>query len=175
MYQGLFGATFAVASVVGPLLGGAFTDSKATWRWCFYINLPLGGAVLTGLVFFLHLNEKEKVAGTWREQISQLDPIGTLFFLPSIICLLLALQWGGTLYAWSSWRIIVLLTIFAITIVAFVGVQILHRHTTATIPSRIILQRSVIFGSFYTLCSGSTFMAEVFCKVVLLQVAITNY
>jgi MFS family permease len=93
MYQGFFGATFAVASVVGPLLGGAFTDSAATWRWCFYINLPLGAAVFFALLFFLHLDEKEKKQATLKEQFMQLDPLGTFFFLPAIVCLLLALQW----------------------------------------------------------------------------------
>jgi MFS family permease len=162
MYQGLFGATFAVASVVGPLLGGAFTDSKATWRWCFYINLPLGAIVMAGLVFFLHLNEKEKKKVSLKEQFIQLDPLGFAFFLPSIICLLLALQWGGTQYDWSSWRVILLLVFFAVLFSAFVAVQVITRHTTATIPSRIILQRSVIFCNFYTFFNGATFMTEVY-------------
>ncbi|QDS68975.1 hypothetical protein FKW77_008988 [Venturia effusa] len=162
MYQGLFGACFAVASVAGPLLGGAFTDSSATWRWCFYINLPLGGATIVGLVLFLHLNEKDKVHLPWQKQIRQLDPVGNLFFLPSIISLLLALQWGGTTYAWNSWRIILLLTVFAVTILCFIAVQVITRDTTATIPARIFLQRSVLAGSLFTFCIGSAFMTGVY-------------
>jgi hypothetical protein len=118
--------------------------------------------VLIGLTFFLQLNETEKKKVSLKQQFIQLDPMGTLFFLPSIICLLLALQWGGTQYAWSSWRIILLLVVFAVGIVAFIAVQVITRHTTATIPSRIILQRSVIFCAIYTFFSGATFMTEVY-------------
>ena len=169
MYQGFFGATFAVASVAGPLMGGAFTDSKATWRWCFYINLPLGALTIIALTFLLHLNEKKKTPQTWRQQIAQLDPIGTCFFLPAIICLLLALQWGGTVYDWNSWRIIVLLVFFAVLISGFIGVQVWHKDTTATIPARIITQRSVLAGSVYTFCLGSAFMTSVFYLPVWFQ------
>lgn len=162
LFQGLFGATFAIASVVGPLLGGAFTDSSATWRWCFYINLPLGGVVMIALIFFLKLENEVKKTASLKEQFMQLDPIGTLFFLPSIVCLLLALQWGGTAHAWNSWRIILLLTAFAATFVAFVVVQYFLRHTTATVPARIIFQRSVLFGSIQTFFNGACFMTQVY-------------
>jgi hypothetical protein len=117
---------------------------------------------MVGLVFFLHLKEKEKLHLPWKQQIRQLDPIGFLFFLPSIICLLLALQWGGTTYAWNSWRIILLLTIFSVFIVCFIAVQVVTRNTTATIPARIFLQRSVLAGSLFTFCIGSAFMTGVY-------------
>lgn len=124
---------------------------------------------MVGLFFFLHLNEKEKLHLPWRQQLRQLDPVGTLFFLPSIICLLLALQWGGTTHAWSSWRIILLLTVFSVFLVGFVAVQVVTRNTTATIPARIILQRSVIAGSFFTFCTGSSFMIGVYYLPIWFQ------
>lgn len=77
IFQGMFGAVFGVASVAGPLLGGAFTDSKATWRWCFYINLPIGAFTIAALIFFLHLNERGKKHLTLWQQFVHLDPIGT--------------------------------------------------------------------------------------------------
>jgi predicted MFS family arabinose efflux permease len=160
LLQGLFGAVFGIASVAGPLLGGAFTQSKATWRWCFYINLPLGALTVLIIVLFLHLDEKKPVM-TLRKKLTMLDPLGMLLFLPSIVCLLLALQWGGSKYPWSDGRVIALLVVFGVLFLAFIAAQTVTRHTTALVPSRIILQRSVAFGAWFQFCTGSAMMAVV--------------
>lgn len=158
MLQGLFGACFGVASVAGPLLGGAFTGSKMTWRWCFYINLPLGGVTILIVTFLLKLEEQKPRLATWHDVVKNLDPLGTVLFLPSITCLLLALEWGAADYAWSSPRLIALLIVFAILFVAFTAWQYVTRHTTATVPARIIRQRSVAFGGASQFCVGSTML-----------------
>lgn len=114
------------------------------------------------LTIFLHLNEADKKHPPLWEQFKNLDPIGTSFFVPGIVCLLLALQWGGSVYAWSEWRVIVLLVFFSVLIVGFLVVQIITHNTTATVPSRIILQRSVAFGCFYTFCVGACMLTVVY-------------
>lgn len=129
---------------------------------CFYINLPIGAFTIICLTVFLHLNERDKKQLTLWEQFKSLDPIGTAFFVPGIVCLLLALQWGGSVYAWSEWRVIVLFVFFCLLAIGFLTVQVITRHTTATVPSRIILQRSVAFGCFYTFCVGSCMMTVVY-------------
>ncbi|KAF2642481.1 major facilitator superfamily transporter [Massarina eburnea CBS 473.64] len=158
LLQGLFGACFGVASVTGPLLGGAFTGSSATWRWCFYINLPLGGLTIVVVMVLLKLDESHSRSKTWSETIKNLDPLGTILFLPSITCLLLALEWGASDYAWSDPRIITLLAIFAVLFVAFVAWQYFTRNTTATVPARVLLQRSVAFGGLSQFCVGATML-----------------
>ena len=160
IYQGLFGACFGVASVAGPLIGGAFTEGKAGWRWCFYINLPLGGFTVIVLALFLHL-EETKPPLVWREMLMKLDPLGCFFFLPSIVCLLLALQWGGAEYPWSDGRVIALFVVFGVVFLAWCAVQYFERHTNATVPSRILLQRSVIFGGIFQFMSGAAFLTTV--------------
>jgi EmrB/QacA subfamily drug resistance transporter len=157
LLQGFFGVCFGLASVAGPLLGGVFTESKATWRWCFFLNLPLGAFTIGVVMFFLHLDEKKRRMD-WKETIRQLDPLGTLLFLPSIVCLLLALEWGAAEYRWSDPIIIGLLTVFAVLFVAFVAWQFATRKTTATVPARILLKRSVAFGCLSQFTVGATML-----------------
>lgn len=151
MYQGFMGAIFLVASVGGPLLGGVFT-TDATWRWCFYMNLPIGGLAMALIVLFLHLPPSPPSTPlTFREKLSKLDPFGTLCLLTGIISLLLALQWGGSTYAWSSPRIIALFTLFGLLALAFIALQ-LHLRERATVPPRIVAYRSVSASAFFAFC-----------------------
>ncbi|RFU80048.1 major facilitator superfamily transporter [Trichoderma arundinaceum] len=158
IYQGLFGAIFAVASVVGPVVGGTFTD-KVTWRWCFYINLPIGAVSLIVTTFILHLpNQKlDARADGWVAKVKQLDPIGNLAFFPGIVCLVLALQWGGTEYAWKDARIIVLLILCGVLCLVFIGIQA-WKGEEATVPPRIIKQRSIAAAIWFGFFNGASMM-----------------
>jgi EmrB/QacA subfamily drug resistance transporter len=97
-YQGLFGAMFALASIAGPLVGGFFTD-HLTWRWIFYINLPIGAAALLVAVFGLHGLHKP----TGKPKI---DYVGAVLVAAGVACIVLLTSWGGTQYAWGSATII---------------------------------------------------------------------
>ncbi|MDI1488100.1 MAG: hypothetical protein OHK93_007374 [Ramalina farinacea] len=155
MYQAIGGLSIGVTSVLGPLIGGAFT-TDVSWRWCFYINLCVGMPFVGYLVFFLKLpNMPKKDRQSFREQCRKLDPAGTTVFIGSITSLLLAVQWGGSTYAWSNGRIIALFVVFGVTMPIFVWIQHLAGED-ASMPLRIITQRSVALATIYaTLVGGS--------------------
>ncbi|KAM5481350.1 hypothetical protein McanCB56680_004250 [Microsporum canis] len=149
-YSGMYG----IASVVAPLLGGVFT-TRATWRWCFYINLPIGGAALLTMALFFYPPTKEKQSPptTWQQKLGQMDLLGTAILVPGIICLLLALQWGGSVYQWNTAPPIALLATAGTAGLIFISIQV-WKQESATVPPRIIKQRSVACSACYVFHAG---------------------
>jgi hypothetical protein len=85
------------------LFSVACSRRKWTWRWCFYINLPFGGVALALVAYLLHVPDRDSTQLPLLKKVLQLDLYGITFLLPAIICLTLALQWGGSTYPVSTW------------------------------------------------------------------------
>ncbi|MFD8997312.1 MDR family MFS transporter [Streptomyces abikoensis] len=113
-YQGLFGAVFGGTSVLGPLLGGLFVD-HLSWRWVFYVNLPIGIVALAVIATVLHIPASRVP--------HRIDYLGTFLIAAVAVCLVLMTSLGGTSYPWSSWRIIGLGVVGVALLLPFVLVE----------------------------------------------------
>jgi MFS family permease len=154
-YQGSVAASFGLASIAGPLLGGFFT-SRVSWRWCFWINVPIGCLAIVVLVLILPSSPppRKHMGESFKQRVQQFDPIGTVFLLPGLVLLLLALQWGSNEYAWESTRVIVSIVLGLVLLIAFVICQFWAREN-GTIPPRIFGQRSVAAATATSFGFGS--------------------
>lgn len=132
-YMGIMGAVFGLSSVVGPLLGGWFTESL-TWRLGFWLNVPLGVVAILAALFFLKLPK--------HNQRARLDVAGILTMAIAVTALILATSWGGNKYDWVSWQIFGL---FAITVVLGAVFVLVERSAKAPIiPLHLFRQRNFI-------------------------------
>ncbi|KAK5125448.1 hypothetical protein LTR85_000557 [Meristemomyces frigidus] len=155
VYTGMFGAIECVAVIAAPVLGGILTQ-KLSWRWCFWINLPLGvPPIIIMAIFFSDPRESPAKDMTWSAIFKQLDLLGTVAFVPAITCLFLALSWAGAKYAFDSPIVLCLYAAFALLLALFVWDQ--HRkQDAATLPPRIFKQRSIVAGFIFSFCCSAS-------------------
>jgi len=157
IFLGIIQSTFSAATVVGPLLGGLLTQ-HVSWRWCFYINLPLGTITFFTILFLFHPPPKPTDSWSFSERLVKLDLLGAALFTPAMMMLLMAVQWGGNKYAWKSATILGLFCGFGGLIVVFAIWQ-LHQGDRAMIPRRILVQRTVFaacISAFFTMGALAT-------------------
>ena len=122
-YQGFFGAVFGVSTVIGPLLGGFFVDNLS-WRWIFYVNLPIGVIALGVIAVAFHTR-------TATRQHS-IDYLGAILLAGSLSAIVLFTSLGGNTYAWGSAQIIGLMVLSAVLVPAFVWAE--HRAEEPIMP-----------------------------------------
>ncbi|KAK8070643.1 MFS transporter [Apiospora hydei] len=156
IYNSTVGALECVAMTVAPVIGGALT-TYASWRWCFWVNLPIGGfTIVVIMLLFKNPDDQVIAEGSTNSKLRQLNIPNLLIFTASVVCLLMALEWGGTTYSWNSGRIIALLVFSGGLLAGFVGLEAAQKDR-ATIPTSIVLNKTAGLCVLYAFCASAAF------------------
>jgi EmrB/QacA subfamily drug resistance transporter len=158
-YQGLFGAVFGATSVLGPLLGGVFTE-HLSWRWVFYVNLPLGLVALGVIAAVLHIPR--------RSTRHVIDYLGTLLIAGVATCLVLVASLGGTTWGWGSGQIIGLAVLGVLLAVAFVAVE--RRAAEPVLPLKLFRVRTFVLSAVISFVVGFAMFGAMTYLPTFLQV-----
>jgi EmrB/QacA subfamily drug resistance transporter len=159
-WQGLITSTFAIASVVGPVLGGVMTESLG-WRSVFYINLPVGIVAFTLVQIFLPANLSP------RAEKARIDWAGAATITVAISALLLMVEWGGNTLPWSSPTIVALGTACLVALVAFVFIE--RNAPEPLFPIDLLKRQSILLANIVSLLAGFVMFALVYFTPLLLQ------
>ncbi|MEU0443803.1 MFS transporter [Streptomyces sp. NPDC006186] len=158
-YQGLFGAVFGATSVLGPLLGGLFTE-HLSWRWVFYVNLPVGVVALAVIAAVLHIPR------TSTRHI--IDYLGTFLIASVATCLVLVASLGGTTWAWGSAQIVTLVVLGVLLAVAFVLVE--RRAAEPVLPLKLFRIRTFTLSAVISFVVGFAMFGAMTYLPTFLQV-----
>ncbi|KAJ5435511.1 Major Facilitator Superfamily protein [Penicillium cf. griseofulvum] len=171
IFTGLITTVYSVANVLGPILGGVFTQ-KTTWRWCFYVNLPVGGAA-AAIIFLLFQPPKSarRAQVPLKEKLSHMDPIGIVLALGSLIFFTRALEIAGIYKAWNSAEVIGLLVACVVTAIAFVVSQYLQGDH-ALLVSRLLKKRVIAVGMAYGFFHEGAFYLLLYYVPIYFQVVV---
>jgi EmrB/QacA subfamily drug resistance transporter len=149
-YQALIGAMMPIAFVGGPLAGGLLTD-HLSWRWVFYINLPLGIAALVVTGLFMRLPRQRIKA--------RIDYVGAILLTVGIVSLTLAASWGGSQYPWGSWQIIGLFAVSVVFLAGFVYAE--GRVVEPILPPRLFRSRNFTVAQILSFLVGAAMFGAV--------------
>jgi EmrB/QacA subfamily drug resistance transporter len=158
-YMGYFGAVFGISSVAGPLLGGFLTDSLS-WRWIFYVNIPIGIAAFYAVATKLHLPVHKRS--------HKIDFLGAGLLSASVSAILLATVWGGTTYAWGSDQIIGLLIGSSVLAGLFIAQE--KRHPEPIIPLKLFKNDIFTVSILLSVLSGLAMFASILYIPEFLQI-----
>jgi len=162
-YQGMMGASFGVASIIGPAAGGFITD-HFTWRWLFFVNLPIAALTLVVIWLFMHVpNERRPHA---------IDVWGSVTLSLAIAATLLATVWGGVQYPWTSWQILGLYSLAGLLLAAFVWIE-LHA-AEPVLPLKLWTSSIFTFSNIASVGVAMSMFGAIFFLPVFVQGVVGN-
>jgi MFS family permease len=167
---GLTSAVFSLSSVLGPILGGVFTQ-YATWRWCFWVNLPIGGLTLIVLVLFLKMPPHSRVANAKLKELPFLFDIpGITLTVCAMVCLLLVLENGGVTKPWNSGYCIGLLIGSGLLVILLIALEWKQGEGAMVVP-RIIKRRTILVLALFNLTAQGSGFARLYTLPIYFQTA----
>ncbi|KAI9056773.1 iron permease [Trametes sanguinea] len=164
VYQGFLVLTWAFAAAIGPVIGGSLAE-KASWRWLFYLNLPLAGMAFILVAIFLKVRTP---GGTLREKLARIDWIGNFFIIVGTTLALIGLTWGGISFPWNSAHVLAPLVIGAV----FMGVFFVFEFLVPkepTLPLDIMANRTSLSGYIATFFHGIVSISIIYYLPVYFQ------
>ncbi|KAJ4315562.1 dynein heavy chain [Neodidymelliopsis sp. IMI 364377] len=165
---GTWMAVFMLSTILGPVIGGAFTTG-VTWRWCFYLNIPICVPIIVLLLLFLRIPKHIKPApATWIEILLNLDIPGFFLLLASLVCLTLALQWGGQTKAWNDGSVIATLVLWILFTAGFMTTE-WFQGSRAMAPLSILKDRMTWSNVLFCLISYAALYQVMFYLPIYFQ------
>ncbi len=161
-YMGYFISSFTIASLVGPAVGGFLTDGPG-WRWCFYINLPVGAVAMTFIWFNLPFTKKGG-------RMSDIDFAGAALLGVATTALMLALVWAGERFGWGAPQTVALFGLAGALVVAFLWQE--SRHANAILPLGLFRNRTFVYGCLIVSCMGAGLFGAVQFLPTFIQTAL---
>ena len=158
LYAAFCGLIWGLGTVSGPLVGGGFAISSATWRWAFYINLVLAAVVAPAIIFWLPSYQPRKEVG-FVEKLKHMDWLGIVLIAGVYTTFVLAFTFGGAQWAWSDYRFITMISFFGAILVIFILTQYFVVFTTKEsriFPAQFLRHRSMLLLYFGTSAAATT-------------------
>ncbi|KAH0433121.1 multidrug resistance protein fnx1 [Colletotrichum camelliae] len=160
-YIAIILVTYGIGTAIGPFVGGIIVQ-KTSWRWVFYINLPVGGFSLVLLYLFLHV--KWDRTSTTRDKLRRIDVIGNAILIASTVSVLIALTWAGAVHPWSSYKVMVPLILGLLGLTVFcvfegsgmapepvMPLRLFANRTSAVVYATTFLNSAMVYWAFFFL------------------------
>ncbi|OAA79668.1 MFS transporter [Akanthomyces lecanii RCEF 1005] len=164
LYMGLVGLVYGTGCILGPIVGGTLSDSAATWRWAFYLNLLIF-ALMSPIYIFMLPSLPQQVGTTFNQKLKRLDWLGIVLNMAAYLTFVMIFTFAGSQWAWDDHRIVALFVVFGICLIAFCVTQYFATFTTKEdrlFPCRFVTDKHLLLLYICMACGGASLFVAVY-------------